>query len=197
MTRETGEWRGGGRENGDTPSGGGDSDLVKRLQHLEHRVPPDELDELWIFPPLEETEGTREFLLFTRQAGRETRRVYSARVEGTGEKNGAGEAMARNASGSGDAPSAGSGSNTSPSTPSVNGNGLDGDDGSGGPDGSRLQSIVEHGRVPAERLPRIVERFLRRLGEERVPVHVELDGSPDRWGKLLADVAPGETGGEN
>jgi len=57
---------------------------------------------------------------------------------------------------------------------------VDGEDG-----GTR---VVAHGEVPEERMPRFVERFRRRLEEERDPIHVEVGGCPDRWHSLLGPV---------
>lgn len=192
-TGDAGDERGAGRENGQAPFGEDGTELVRRLRQLEHRVPPEELDELWIFPPLEDPEGTREFLLFTRAAGPRTRRVYSARSRGRGEDGGKERAPVHGAAGeNGDPRSADAAADPSSVPGPVNGERRNGDGADSG-----FQSVVEHGRVPAERLPRIVERFLRRLGEERTPVHVQLDGSVDRWGELLSRLGQGEDGREN
>ncbi len=124
--------------------------LTLRLQHLARAIPPAEIAELWIFPPLLELEGSAEFLIFTRFFNGRGRRVYSARLP-AGESNGT--------------------------------------------DHEHQQEIVEHGSVPHDRLPRIVERFQRRLGENREPVHVAIEGRTERWDALLA-VAP-EPPGQN
>lgn len=125
-------------------------ELVHRLETLRGEVPPSELGDIWVFPPLDEPEGTREFLLFTRLTGMGPRRLYTARVP---RENGA------------------------------NGNGRPGPE----------QVVDEHGRVPAGRVPRLVTRFLDRLGENQEPLHLPVNGSEDRWQEILGE-APGTDG---
>lgn len=47
------------------------------------------------------------------------------------------------------------------------------------------EAIVQHGSVPADRLPRLVERFRERLGEDEEPLHFRIDGSEARWRRLV------------
>ena len=54
--------------------------VASRLNALGHSVPPPEISELWVFPPLAEIDDSEEFFLFTRFFQGESRRVYSARV---------------------------------------------------------------------------------------------------------------------
>jgi hypothetical protein len=54
--------------------------VASRLDALGQVVPPPEIAELWVFPPLAEIDDSEEFFLFTRFFQGESRRVYSARV---------------------------------------------------------------------------------------------------------------------
>lgn len=146
------------------------SELVRRLRQLEDVVPPEEMGEVWIFPPLEEPEGSREFLLFTRVAGDEERAVYSARHRPPGS-----EAAAENGKGGG----------TDGRGDARNG----GDPHNGSSPGRPGQAVVEHGRAPADRVPGLVEALLRRVGDERAPAHVVIDGSRRRWDELVTRAA--------
>lgn len=67
--------------NGDAagePAGG--SVLATRLAALERRVPPPEIADVWLFPPLPDVVSSSEFLLFTRILDAETRALFSARM---------------------------------------------------------------------------------------------------------------------
>ena len=160
------------------------AELVRRLRHLEHFVPPEQMGEIWIFPPLEEPEGTREFVLFTRMSGDEEREVYSARERRDGPE---GSGRGRNGNGDHAAAAAtnGNGSRVNGGTP-TDGNGVGASRGSGRE--GLAQAIVEHGRAPAGRLPGLVESLLRRLGDQRAPVHVAIEGSRRRWDDLVTRV---------
>lgn len=143
-------------------------ELAGRLRALGRSVSPEEIGDLWIFPPLSDVEESAEFFLFTRLLERDRRRVYSARLPpGAADGNGAG--------------AAGNGRG---------GTGGEGAGGNGGP-GSRShapgQEITEHGSVPAGRMPRLVERFRRRLEDDGEPVHVIIDGRRERWVRLVAE----------
>lgn len=131
-------------------------ELRSRLAALRRAVPPSEIGELWVFPPLDEPEGTREFFLFTRMAEEGARRLYTARVPPGSENGHAGTAASGNGEGAGN-----------------------------GAHGLEAQEVTEHGRVPAGRIPGLVERFRRRLEEEREPIHVHIDGSEVRWERFL------------
>ncbi len=48
-----------------------------RLRELGRTIPPSEIAELWVFPPLAALEGSAEFFLFTCFDG-DRRRLYSA-----------------------------------------------------------------------------------------------------------------------
>jgi len=58
-----------------------------RLRYLAGRIPPEELSEVWVFPPLDDVEGSDEFHLFTRRMSEGVYRVCAAEF--------AGEAQAR------------------------------------------------------------------------------------------------------
>lgn len=60
-----------------------------RLRRLAGRIPPDELSEVWVFPPLDEVEGSDEFHLFTRRMSEGVFRVCAAEFAG---EDGRGEA---------------------------------------------------------------------------------------------------------
>ena len=134
-------------------------ELVGRLRAVGKAVPPGEIGELWIFPPLPDVEASAEFLLFTCRLEEDRRRVYSAR-------------MVRGANGNGSAGAAASG------TDGANADGASSRDEAG-------QRITEHGSVPAGRVSRLVDRFRRRLQEEGEPRHLVIEGRPERWAALL------------
>lgn len=73
-----------------TPSGRLPSAVAARLRHLTREIPPVEIADLWIFPPLADLEGSSEFFLLTRLNGEEALRVYSARLPVGGSQNGNG-----------------------------------------------------------------------------------------------------------
>ena len=155
-------------------------EVGRRLLELEGVIPPSEIGELWVFPPLEEPEGSREFVLFTRFGDNGTRRLYSARVPPSQEER-------RELPGP-------DGYTRERDREMANRRNGDGDASSGEvPE----QRITEHGEIPAGRLPGLVQRFRRRLGDDRVPVHVELDGSRERWLELLGPVATNGDGAAN
>lgn len=129
-------------------------ELCRRLLELQEVVSPEEIAELWVFPPLPEVEASSEFVLFTRFDEGQARRLYSARVRPSPNGYGAGAHAREN----GDGPPA-----------EANGE----------------QEVVEHGSVPASRVPRLVQGFLRRLEEDEDPLHVVIDGSRGRWSELL------------
>lgn len=145
-------------------------ELTRRLRALARAVSPEELGELWIFPPLSDMDGSAEFLLFTRRLERDRRRVYSARMAFRAENGGPEAGVA--AAGNGTPPGAGAGNG----------------DGSGGGEGDPVpgQRITEHGSVPSGRVHRLVDRFRRRLEDEGEPVHVVIDGRRERWAELVA-----------
>lgn len=135
-------------------------ELAERLRDVGRAVAPREIGELWIFPPLEDVEESAEFLLFTRIADGERRRLYSARM---GRGNGA--------------DSDGAGDDGAP---------VDGAAGDERVNGDRRQRITDHGSIPADRVPRLVERFRRRIEDEgHDPVHVAVEGTPERWRAML------------
>lgn len=141
-------------------------ELAGRLRAVARAVSPEEIGELWIFPPLAEMEHSAEFVLFTRRLEEDRRRVYTARAspgagDGPGE-NGAGSNGTRPASREGD-PAA------------IAGN------------GAPAQTITEHGSVPSGRVHRLVDRFRRRLGDEGEPLHVVIEGRRERWATLVPD----------
>jgi hypothetical protein len=50
------------------------------------------------------------------------------------------------------------------------------------------QVIVEHGRVPAARVPRLIGQLQRRLGRSAPPRHVVIDRDHQRWEDLLNEA---------
>ncbi len=157
-----------------------DAEVGRRLLELEGVIPPTEIGELWVFPPLEEPEGSREFVLFTRFGDNGTRRLYSARVPPSREER-------RELPG----PDGYTRERDRKMANRRNGDG--GDAAAELPD----QRITEHGEIPAGRLPGLVQRFRRRLGDDRVPVHVQVDGSRERWIELLGPAAVNGDGAAN
>jgi hypothetical protein len=147
------------------------AELTRRLRQLEAFVPPEEMGELWIFPPLDEPHEAREFVLFTRMAGDDERAVYSARHRGAG-TDGVPEPEARGEAQNGHPPPEGSGGD------------------------APEQAVIEHGRAPAERIPGLVRDLLRRLGDDRAPAHVDIQGSRRRWDELVTRAAGSEPTGE-
>ena len=90
--------RNGNAVNGRTENGSTEtiSELTAaRLRRLAGRIPPDELSEVWVFPPLEDIEGSDEFHLFTRRMSEGVYRVCAAEFPGDASANG--EARAANA----------------------------------------------------------------------------------------------------
>jgi hypothetical protein len=72
------------RTNGMPRNGGmaedGQLSLASRLSELGRLVPPPEIAELWMFPPLADLQESGEFFLFTRYLDDDSRRVYSSRL---------------------------------------------------------------------------------------------------------------------
>lgn len=56
------------------------STIASRLNAVERIVPPPEIADLWLFPPLPDVESSAEFLLFTRILEGNARALYSARM---------------------------------------------------------------------------------------------------------------------
>lgn len=146
-------------------------DLARRLRALTRAVSPEEMGELWIFPPLSDVDDSAEFLLFTRRLERDRRRVYSARM------------TLRPGNGRGAAVQGVEGNGTSPDAAAENG---DGPGVGAGEDRVPGQEITEHGSVPSGRVHRLVDRFRRRLEDEGEPVHVVIEGRRELWTELVA-----------
>lgn len=53
-----------------------------RLKRLAGSIPPEELSEVWVFPPLDDVEGSDEFHLFTRAMDDDVYRVCAAEFSG-------------------------------------------------------------------------------------------------------------------
>lgn len=144
-----------------------DSELATRLNALGRSVSPVEISELWVFPPLPDIEESGEFVLFTRVVADEMRRVCAVEF-GNG------------VAGNGAAPTYGNGS----------GNGAGAANGNGNGNGARVPGptvrITEYGRVPSNRVQRVVDGFRRRLGDDREPLHLRVDGCPHSWVSMLA-----------
>ena len=139
MYAENGNGSGNGRGTGSGTTGIS-MHLAERLRHLGEAVPPSEIAELWIFPPMVELENSSEFFIFTRFFNGEGRRVYSAGLNGIADAD---------------------------------------------PVPAGDQEILEHGSVPHDRVPGLVERFQRRLGENREPRHLVIEGCEERWATLF------------
>jgi hypothetical protein len=137
--------------------------LAVRLMEIAHRVAPEEIGELWIFPPLPEVEESAEFMVFTRYESDGRCRLYTARRRSAGDPvpGGARGSQSRN-----------------------------GEPGTRAREGS--EEITAHGAVPADRLPRLLERFQRRVGADHDPIHVLLEGTAARWNALVGGAASGE-----
>ncbi len=157
-------------------------ELTARLRALEHRVSPSEISDLWVFPPLADLEDSREFVLFTRLLPDEMRRVCAAefpdRREGAGTGNGDGSGAAPAGNGARHAVAGGNGTG--------NGNG----NGSPARGTAAVARITEYGRVPSTRVHRVVDGFRRRLGDDREPLHLRIEGRPESWERLLAPELP-------
>ena len=145
-------------------------EVATRLRDLGQRIAPAEISDVWVFPPLSHLEGSTEFLLFTRFLPDEMRHLCGAEFA-TGNGNGSGLA----ANGNGHA---------------ANGNG-DGD-GNGGPAPAddRVRRITEYGAMPSHRVSRVVAGFRERLGDHREPLHFEIGGCADSWGRLVSVEEP-------
>jgi len=132
-------------------------------------VSPVEISELWVFPPLPDIEESGEFVLFTRVVADEMRRVCAVEF-GNG------------VAGNGTAPANGNGNGA--------GNGAGAANGNGNGNGARVPGptvrITEYGRVPSNRVQRVVDGFRRRLGDDREPLHLRVDGCPHSWVSMLA-----------
>ena len=148
-----------------------DSDLAVRLRALGYSVSPAEISDLWVFPPLPDLEDSGDFVLFTRVLPDEMRRVCRAEFADVVVTNGNGnQANGRNGGGV-----AGNGQ-----TPvNGNGNGIGDGNGNGNRSGTHVARITEYGRVPSKRVQRVVDGFRRRLGDDREPLHIRVDGCPD------------------
>ena len=141
-------------------------DLAVRLRALEHSVSPAEISDLWVFPPLPDLEDSGDFVLFTRVLPDEMRRI--CRVEFA-------DAVVPNANGQ--------------QVNGRNGDGVAGDgqaNGNGNGSGASVVRITEYGRVPSKRVQRVVDGFRRRLGDDREPLHIRVDGCADSWIRMLA-----------
>lgn len=154
--------RNGNAVNGRTENGSTEtiSELTAaRLRRLAGRIPPEELSEVWVFPPLEDIEGSDEFHLFTRRMSEGVYRVCAAEFPGDGGKNGA----------------------------AGGGNGAAGDSASGSSativDGKKAGEprVTVYGAVPESRVPRLVAGFRDRLGDGREPLYLPIYGSLERW----------------
>lgn len=126
-----------------------------RLRRLAGRIPPDELSEVWVFPPLEDIEGSDEFHLFTRRMSEGVYRVCAAEFPGNG--------------GKGDAEGGSDGSATGASASTG--------------DGKKAGEprVTVYGAVPESRVPRLVAGFRDRLGDGREPLYLPIYGSLERW----------------
>ncbi|MDT8436485.1 MAG: hypothetical protein RRA92_06985 [Gemmatimonadota bacterium] len=137
-----------------------DADLARRLRALAGSVPPDEISELWVFPPLAAVEDSREFVVLTRLLPDGMRRVCAAELPPCTENGTAATPRAEAA-----VPAQGNG------------------DAAAGP------ALAEFGRVPSGRVGRVVEGFRRRLGDAMEPIHLRIEGRAEAWDRALAPEA--------
>lgn len=157
--------RNGNAVNGNTENGSTEtiSELTAaRLRRLAGRIPPDELSEVWVFPPLEDIEGSDEFHLFTRRMSEGVYRVCAAEFPGDSGKNGTAH---------------GTGNGTTGATA------VDGKT-AGEP------RVTVYGAVPESRVPRLVAGFRDRLGDGREPLYLPIYGSHERWHLAVGVDAP-------
>ncbi len=57
-------------------------ETIERLRKLAGSIPPEELSEVWVFPPLPDLEDSEEFVLFTRRVADGVFRVCAAEFAG-------------------------------------------------------------------------------------------------------------------
>ena len=155
-----------------------DSELATRLHALGRSVSPVEISELWVFPPLPDIEDSGEFVLFTRVLADEMRRVCAVAFEDGVADNGA-------------VPVNGNGNGNGTASLNGNGNGHGAGNGNGAGLSGPTVRITEYGRVPSNRVQRVVDGFRRRLGDDREPLHLRVDGCPHSWVSML-DCEPSE-----
>ena len=134
-----------------------------RLRRLAGRIPPDELSEVWVFPPLEDIDGSDEFHLFTRRMSEGVYRVCAAEFPGDPDGNGT---------------TNGAANGTANGTAAVDGNKA------GEP------RVTVYGAVPESRVPRLVAGFRDRLGDGRQPLYLPIYGSLERWRLAVGVDAP-------
>jgi hypothetical protein len=142
--------------------------VARRLLEVARRIAPGEIGELWIFPPLPEVEASAEFLVLTRYVADGRLRLYTARRPGPPrperELSAVGEERPRKETAA------------TPAAPPLD------------------EEVRAHGVVPADRVPRLLERFQRRVGTEHDPVHVRVEGSEARWRALVGAAEAEEPG---
>ncbi|HKK28373.1 MAG TPA: hypothetical protein VKB18_09850 [Gemmatimonadota bacterium] len=142
--------------------------VIERLRDVERRMDPAEIAGVWIFPPLPDLEASSEFVLLSRYLTDGRLRLYTSglRRRAREAESAAGDA--------GEAGGTGSGSEGASSSP---------------PTGADHE-VTEHGAVPADRLPRLLDRFRRRIDQEADPRHVAIEGSRERWEALVPRPEP-------
>jgi len=142
--------------------------VARRLLEVARRIAPREIGELWIFPPLPEVEASAEFLVLTRYVADGRLRLYTARKPGPlrpeGDRSAVGEER--------------------PRTEAI----------AARADPTLDEELRAHGEVPADRVPRLLERFQRRVGTEHDFVHVRVEGSEIRWRALVRAAEAEEPG---
>lgn len=138
-------------------------EVANRLRDLGQRIAPAEISDIWVFPPLPNLEGSTEFLLFTRFLPDEMRHLCGAEFT-AGHGNGSGQA--------------------------ANGNGNGNGTGGPAPADDRVRRITEYGAMPSHRVSRVVAGFRERLGDHSEPLHFEIGGCADSWGRLVSVEEP-------
>jgi len=148
--------------------------VAGRLRDVEARIDPEQIVDVWIFPPLRDLDDSSEFVVLSRSVPDGRRRLYTAGLRRRPPEPPPAEEGTEEAESAAAEP--------------------------GAPEGAASRAptheVTEHGVVPAERLPRLLERFRRRIGEQHEPRHVAIQGSRARWEALVPRPAGGEDGGE-
>jgi hypothetical protein len=174
------------------------SELATRLDALGRTISPVEISELWVFPPLPDLVESGEFVLFTRVLANEMRRVCAVEFTepepaANGRQANGGSRNGNGVAGNGTTDTNGQGATqgtASSGNGNGNGNGAPRPADSNGNDVAVAQGptvrIIEYGRVPSNRVQRVVDGFRRRLGDEREPIHLRVNGCTDSWVRILA-----------
>lgn len=141
--------------------------VIERLRDVERRMDPAEIAGVWIFPPLPDLEESSEFVLLSRYLTDGRLRLYTSGLRRRAREAG---------SAAGEDPEAGGGTGSEGGAPE--------------PPTGADHEVTEHGAVPADRLPRLLDRFRRRIDQDADPRHVAIEGSRERWEALVPPPDP-------